>query len=523
MPRGGCASRLLALLVCLIHPALTLAAEAPAVCSHIAQLANEGKLETAAALRPSTDGSTIPDPPDLYGNIVFRDLLDINQDGLPEYVFVTEDSNGSELAIFDANLQRIDFRLAPEAELVTENYTTWQPLRHDGKVYVLARTQGEPGYVATIGPDHVMQPLCELGKGQKPSTRTLYHVLSDYERLLRHAAARNATPWQYAFSGEGFERAELLVRNGHSVNDVQDLHMPLLTWAVWQHRDDVVDWLLNKGANPNLTSKDYNMEPLYEAVWRGSGAQVVLRLLQAGADPGRLTGQIAEFADKDTVGGEPILLAAARRLGYVPQEFIAHAVRFNRELIDVFLDLHLAAGRLGYEWHEGKAGGVPYHVRLALQEAADPPLAAKIERLYRRAGVMQENRSFQASYGSFERGWIIWKAQEGTMPQQEFLLFATSFCTHFLPAGCGPDDLVAKAGAWEQKLRYDCPKSLAGTLDAAACRVAVYFAQTPDVSVFPVVSMTGKGTTEPAIGSAEDLRKLYHEKIESLKARPRGR
>jgi ankyrin repeat protein len=76
--------------------------------------------------------------------------------------------------------------------------------------------------------------------------------------------------------------AELFVTHGADVNGREPSGQPLLNSRVHWNLTSVVLWLLEKGADPNLTDKEGNAA-LHEAAMRGVGPKVVQALLDAGA------------------------------------------------------------------------------------------------------------------------------------------------------------------------------------------------------------------------------------------------
>lgn len=97
--------------------------------------------------------------------------------------------------------------------------------------------------------------------------------LTHYNRLCRIA---------WSDSSISPEEVENLIRNGAiAPND-------MILWSVMNGREDLVDTLLEKGANPNKRGYNDNIPALFraaEAYKRGSTFSPIRLLLKAGANP----------------------------------------------------------------------------------------------------------------------------------------------------------------------------------------------------------------------------------------------
>ena len=67
----------------------------PGVCEHFASLANEGKLN-GILVKSEPQGSTrVPVPEELSG-VIYKQFIDINNDGVPERVFMIAERSAGE-------------------------------------------------------------------------------------------------------------------------------------------------------------------------------------------------------------------------------------------------------------------------------------------------------------------------------------------------------------------------------------------------------------------------------------------
>lgn len=487
-------------------------AAVPSVCEYVVKLANSNQLKSGAMKGISLDDPTPASPDSFFGVIKFKDVLDINNDGIPEHVFVTYSQNGGDsLNIYDAKSTFVGYKIDKSEEESFVESGTIRLIRYDNAVYVVS-VDDEAGYgnVGVIDAKNLLHSVCELGLTPHSGVarKRMYRTLSGYEKLIRRASLNNKKPWEYALSGTTLESAELLIRNGHKVNDEIYPDMPLLMWAVWQHRDTLVDWLLKHGANPNINSGAGT--PLQEALWRGSGPSVVIRLLEHGANPTKYLTNLQDYVGQYPLAGKQIQSLAIDRLGYVPEEFVVHAIEHDKGSVDDFLNRNIPAGFQQREWKDGRVGDMPDGVFRALANASDPQLDEKIRRLYSREVKIQDEKRLYARYGSTARRWVMLYTREANVSPDDFLLLATSFCAHFLPANCGPDELISRARLWEKTLRYKCPTALSGVLDATACNVVVRYANTKGFDIYPFISNSKQ--SQPAIHSVEEIKHLYLEK-----------
>ncbi|TAG11288.1 MAG: hypothetical protein EAZ42_01040 [Verrucomicrobia bacterium] len=69
-----------------------------------------------------------------------------------------------------------------------------------------------------------------------------------------------------------------------------------LQWVIAEGEFDAANWLLDKGAKPDIPSRGFGITPLHEAVVKSSQESLTLmqRLLEAGADPNRRTADVMD-------------------------------------------------------------------------------------------------------------------------------------------------------------------------------------------------------------------------------------
>jgi uncharacterized protein len=157
--------------------ASTIQGNAKGICEYVANMGNSGKLEDVV-LKGKGDGDTlIPVPADLehYG-VVFRDRVDINNDGRPEHVYITSQGTGhyEELAIYDSRMREIEVATAPGDDWESANLrwaTDRRIIRYGGAYYFIGKTDDYLHYVAKIGPDNVEKVVCEFDQKRDPSAR----------------------------------------------------------------------------------------------------------------------------------------------------------------------------------------------------------------------------------------------------------------------------------------------------------------------------------------------------------------
>ncbi len=138
------------------------------------------------------------------------------------------------------------------------------------------------------------------------------HGFPEYNRAIPHG---DDTPLLFAARVGDLESAKLLVAAGADVNEADAWGISTVTLAAHSGFDDVVDFLLHKGADPNAAKSGFTA--LHEAIMRRD-ERTVAALLDHGADanarlatwtPTRRTSKDYNF-DPELVGATPFWLAA---------------------------------------------------------------------------------------------------------------------------------------------------------------------------------------------------------------------
>lgn len=147
------------------------------VCAYLARMANHGKLANVVLKGSPLSDSSFPTPPDMEsGGVTFRDLVDINNDGRPEYVYITSEGTAhfEEIAVYDSNLRPIETSTSPDDDWEADKLrwaTDRRIILHEGVYYILGKTDDYLNYVSKIGADNVMKVLCQFGQEKKPLAR----------------------------------------------------------------------------------------------------------------------------------------------------------------------------------------------------------------------------------------------------------------------------------------------------------------------------------------------------------------
>jgi Ankyrin repeat len=243
--------------------------------------------------------------------------LDIDNDGHPDYVIVTQYASGAGrgcdsygLALLDETRARL--AASPLATLLRQagggcGGARLLPFRFRGKSYLEHKyAQGHPADIHEV---------YELTNGRREmvcmlQARVVNYVLGEYEALVGAAGAAYKNPWEYAFEQKDLKDVEILIRGGRDLNEKISV-IPLLNWAVWRHRDDLLELLLRSGADPNHANN--YPSPLQDAISQGTDRSLSI-LLRYGARPN--AGNPDPIAEVIYVGSESklrILLGSGLR------------------------------------------------------------------------------------------------------------------------------------------------------------------------------------------------------------------
>lgn len=123
-------------------------------------------------------------------------------------------------------------------------------------------------------------------------------LLSVFILLLGQSYAASDSKLADAIESGSFDLVSSLLEKG-DINATQVDGMTALHWAAYQDKADLVDDLIDRGANPTAENR-YGITPLHLACVNGNG-RIVSKLLESGADP-----------DDSVNGGETALMTASR-------------------------------------------------------------------------------------------------------------------------------------------------------------------------------------------------------------------
>lgn len=265
--------------------------------------------------------------------------VDIDNDGHPDDVIVTQYASGAGRGCDSYGLALLDetrTRLAdsPLATLVRQagggcGGARLLPFRFRGKAYLEHKyAQGQPADVHEV---------YELTNGRremvcKLQARVVNYVLGKYEALVRTAKEAYKNPWEYAFQQKDLNDVKILIRGGRDLNE-KISELPLLNWAVWKHRDDLLELLLRSGADPNHANN--YPSPLEDAIDQGTDRSLST-LLRYGARPNSGNPDpIAEVIYAGSASKLRILLASGFRAEQKHLELARRIPRLDPELIRI--------------------------------------------------------------------------------------------------------------------------------------------------------------------------------------------
>ena len=483
------------------HSAPSVVDRPPAVCTYLARAANSGSLERSFLRGHRAHDSAFPVPEDVadWGELTFKDLIDINNDGKAEYVYVVQyppprqdDSSTiiesriikpfaiprygtrQELYVFDQTMEELDLKPAQdEAKELPQDADRYRLLRYGSTYYLVALNGDELRYVQRIDSTNTAQPVCafeQTASGKRMQTRALttYRWLKQsFEQLEGYPG----TLWLYAFQRADFEVAELLARNGRSVNErIED--DTLLLWAIDENRGDIVDWLLEHGADPSIDQR--GDDPPISLAVRHENIPVALKLIEYGADPRPHIDDIAALR-RPPEQKRSLLLATIDSVGYVPEEFVLNSLDTDPSSLDGFVASGKPVRPLGISWHAGERMRLPFYVDREIR-GKSANSAEVIERLFERQTIPPEGNFAVASYGTYAQGVQVIRYDGSNVSDEDFLSMATALCYYFMPFDCGAEELIVHARAWADAQPVDCPASIRSVVNEQACRVVGYYA-----------------------------------------------
>ena len=381
-----------------------------------------------------------------------------------------------ELFIYDQSLREIEVKTVEElAKVFPEDADRYRLLLHRNSYYVVAQRGEDLRYALRIDKANTVRPVCAFE--QDGGSPRITHALTTYQWLKQSLEgsfdAREGVVWEYAFSRDGFAVADLLIAHHHDVNHERIGEDSLLEWAVEEDRADVVEWLLEHGADPGVCVRHREM-PLHSAL-RRENVPMILNLIRHGADLEPFIDDLADLLRDRPRQARSVLRAAIESLGFIPEQLFLDALDENRSLLDILANSDAPIRPYGVSLHMGERMKLPFYVDQYMQRKAGSDDKAVIERVFQREIAPPHDNFAIASFGSYTRGVQIVRYGGSKVSNDDFLSFTTAFCHYFLSFDCGSEALVSRALAWAGTLTNECPASLRFAQDELACRVAGYY------------------------------------------------
>jgi ankyrin repeat protein len=142
-------------------------------CEYVASQANKGQLQSII-IKPTPDDSVDIQVPKGLSGVVLKYMMDINNDGVMERVFV-ESQGTAHFENFSVYKLKTDEAIEPK-ELWDADWSDdkerWAADRafveYEGATYVLGKTDQSLSYLLYINPKNEMQIVCEFGQREKP-------------------------------------------------------------------------------------------------------------------------------------------------------------------------------------------------------------------------------------------------------------------------------------------------------------------------------------------------------------------
>ncbi len=474
----------------------------PSVCAQIAKLANQGALERAFLKGRSLDDAAIPVPTRLQSEkISFYDLLDIDGDGKPEWLYALSPDPSMDYErndevvprAFDEHLNPVEYPAAdPQfwSDSERSKVSDVHYLRLRDAIYTVARFNQQLRYAVQIGSDRMKHAVCEFAttgasaEDHSRSRRPRIVAASDYEMLMRSVRSQHMAPWEFVLSRLGTDAAETLLRNGHRIDELVG-HDTLLSIAFRQDRIELVQWLLANGATVN-PSRDAYGTPLDDAL-RANNVPVAILLLEHGADVVRGTNELLQYAQVHPQTALPLLQLAIKKLGAIPEPFVQRAVLNNQQSwLDFYVSTRLPVRVASRHWHNGQRVAVPYQSLATATLQRSPEILHALERLYAHSIEGAQITSATVSFGSFDSGVLIQRYQGDTLSDEDLVSLGAAFCRSFVNANCGGEVAARQAAAWSARRPDSCPPATANIFDTDACKVLVYLSH-PDPGNAPVI------------------------------------
>jgi uncharacterized protein YecT (DUF1311 family) len=152
--------------------------QSTAVCDYVMQAANQNQMQDILIPTESEESTKVtqpsgPDNTDFFswGGIVFKQLIDLNNDGRPERVFVNVQGS-LQIQSFQMYPEKsdtpIDIKVFPDDENQDWDYAF---VKHQGVNYLIGLSGLKLAYIAKINPANEMRTICRFGQEAKSFRR----------------------------------------------------------------------------------------------------------------------------------------------------------------------------------------------------------------------------------------------------------------------------------------------------------------------------------------------------------------
>jgi hypothetical protein len=220
-----------------------------------------------------------------------------------------------------------------------------------------------------------------------------------------------------------------------------------------------------------------------------------------------LTLDIVGLAEQMESGREELLLLAARRFGYLPEDFVDHAMTKDPHLLPAFVASKLPVENAGFHWKNG---------REPVDEWADVHNDTESRELVKRYfPVLARRKTRLASHvddlSRYKSDTEEWELRAMGLPRSQsddFAKFATAICVFYLPVDCGPPELLERARQWFERLPA-CARDNLERLGEPACRLYGRAKEFPENTVTWYSWEGGKPATRRQLKTWSGLVKDY--------------
>lgn len=291
--------------------------------------------------------------------------VDVDNDGTPELIAeATFESGMTDTCVYrslewlnDAGTDSIASTRRDELRVQTRECADvrLRPFRFDGKTYIdRSPEDGSPWETRHV--DRIerqsITTVCTI------DVLKHYKLLEPYELFMNEFG--NSIDREYIFGaalekGPGLRWVKLIYeRNAEFRSSLREpaAVAVLMSQAAEQHRVDGVEWLLHHGVNVRRDGADF----LSKALRDSDFPRLPVLLIEHGADPTGLVSEIVSFSEERPVEGAAAMVAASRRLRYIPEEFVDHGVEADPAVLGKLAELGLPV-RYERETPTAPAGG----------------------------------------------------------------------------------------------------------------------------------------------------------------------